>query len=372
MKMRDGLYKRGKIFWAKFYINGVPMRESTGATTHAEAKRFRDARVGKVALGEPILRRADRIAWDEAAQDLRVFYATTGKRDLAEAETRLRHLAKFFAGRRLVAIDGAIVNDYAQQRQASGVTNATINRETATLKRGLRLAHRNNKLARLPVIDNLAEGPPRAGFFEADAFEAVVRRLPEHLALVARIAYACGWRHGEVLALERRHVDLVHGTIRLDPGFTKNGDGRVAYLSAELVALLRAQLERVDALQRTLGRVIPTVFCHMRGYLAGRPIQEFSGTWKTACRQAGVPGMLFHDLRRTAVRNFERAGVPRSVAMKITGHRSERVYRRYAIVSDVDLQDAARRLALSAAATAGTIPGTIAGNPSAKSSAFLR
>ena len=71
-----------------------------------------------------------------------------------------------------------------------------------------------------------------------------------------------------------------------------------------------------------------------------------------ACKEAGVPGLLLHDFRRTAVRNLERAGVARSVAMKITGHKTESVYRRYAIVSDADLQEAARKLA-------GTIPGTM-------------
>ncbi len=79
----------------------------------------------------------------------------------------------------------------------------------------------------------------------------------------------------------------------------------------------------------------------------------FSKRWQTACKNAGVPGRLLHDFRRTAVRNLERAGVARSVAMKMTGHKTESVYRRYAIVSDADLQEASRKLA-------GTISGTAA------------
>ena len=72
---------------------------------------------------------------------------------------------------------------------------------------------------------------------------------------------------------------------------------------------------------------------------------EFRKAWTSATRKAGLPGLLVHDLRRSAVRNMEARGVPRSVAMKLTGHKTESVYRRYAIVSDSDLQDAARRIA---------------------------
>ena len=126
---------------------------------------------------------------------------------------------------------------------------------------------------------------------------------------------------------------------------TKNDEGRIAYLTPELKAALTEQLERVKALEHRLGRIVPWVFPHRgKGKSAGQPRRDFRKAWAGACNKAGVPGRYRHDFRRTAVRNMERLGVPRSVATKITGHKTESVYRRYAIVSDADLQEAARRM----------------------------
>jgi integrase len=76
----------------------------------------------------------------------------------------------------------------------------------------------------------------------------------------------------------------------------------------------------------------------------GRQIGDFRKVWESACTRAGVPGLLLHDLRRSAVRNMERAGIPRNVAMSISGHRTEAIYRRYDIVSGRDLLNAAAKL----------------------------
>jgi len=88
------------------------------------------------------------------------------------------------------------------------------------------------------------------------------------------------------------------------------------------------------------------VFFYTEGKKAGKGITEsgFNKAWRKARMAAGLPGLIPHDFRRTAVRNLERKGVSRSVAMKLTGHKTEAVYRRYAIVSSEDLRDAVRRL----------------------------
>ena len=91
--------------------------------------------------------------------------------------------------------------------------------------------------------------------------------------------------------------------------------------------------------ERAQARIIPLVF-----HRSGRAIHSFRRSWKEACKKAGVPGLLFHDLRRSAVRNLERASVPRSVAMKLTGHKTESIYRRYAIVAEADLREAGAKL----------------------------
>jgi len=114
--------------------------------------------------------------------------------------------------------------------------------------------------------------------------------------------------------------------------------------------LLTEQVERVKTLERKAERIVPALFPHLKGRFAGKPRDDFRRAWATACKAAGVPRMLRHDLRRTAVRDMERAAVPRSVAMKLTGHKTENVYRRYAIVSPADLRAAALKLA-------GDIPG---------------
>lgn len=95
----------------------------------------------------------------------------------------------------------------------------------------------------------------------------------------------------------------------------------------------------------------------------GKPIKSFRMAFRTACREAGCPGRVLHDLRRTAVRNLVRAGIPERVAMQMTGHKTRSVFERYNIVSVGDLRDAARRLD----SVTGTISGTIGQNDAAQS-----
>lgn len=166
--------------------------------------------------------------------------------------------------------------------------------------------------------------------------------LPAHLQLLATFLYLTGWRKGEALGLTWDRVDFRAGAVRLQPGTTKNDEGRTfpfAALSPMGNLLRRQQLDTI-ALERATGRAIPWVF-----HCNGKPLRDFRGAWRKACVAAGCAGRIPHDFRRTAVRNLERAGGPRSVAMKLTGHKTEAVYRRYAIVAEADLAAGVAKLA---------------------------
>jgi integrase len=153
----------------------------------------------------------------------------------------------------------------------------------------------------------------------------------------------------------------VAGWLRLDPGETKNDEGRQFPLIPELREVLDGQRARVEAIQKKTDRIVPWIFARDDG----APVGDFKKAWATACIKAGffrvvpvgevregepaktkkAPTRIFHDFRRTAVRNLERSGVPRSAAMKLTGHQTESVYRRYAIVDEAMLVDAGAQLA---------------------------
>jgi hypothetical protein len=150
-----------------------------------------------------------------------------------------------------------------------------------------------------------------------------------------------GLAEDEAFRLEWRNVDFVSGTIRIED--TKSGEPRTLPFDAlpELDALLRELREQTMELERGRGIIVPWVFHRANG----KPIRGIRRVWVAATRAVGVPGRILHDFRRTAVRRMERAGVSRSVAMKVTGHKTEAIYRRYAIVAERDIAEGLAKVA---------------------------
>jgi integrase len=337
------IYLRGKVWWSQVYVNGVAVRESCQTRDRAEAKRALKERELQALRGErPVLGKA---MWLDASSALLAHYHAYGSRNPVEAGYRLKHLNRHFGGYKLVDIDSAAITAYVVNRRAQGAAPGTIGIELATLRKALRLAHEQGKLATVPVIRSPKPAPARAGFVERHELESICRELSDDLQLVVRIAFLYGWRvRSEVLPLTKAQVDLEIGTLRLEPGRTKNGDARIVYLTPELKAELIEQLARVRSLERELGQVIHFVFPHLRGRFKGQRWTTIQWPWQKACARAGVAGRRPHDLRRSAVRNMVNVGISQRVAQAMTGHRTTSVFMRYQIVVPDDLRNAARRL----------------------------
>jgi integrase len=336
-----GTLRESAVWWLKFRAGGRIVRQSSGTEKEKEAKRLLALREGAAAEGKVILPRGDKITVRELADDLKAEYAANGRRSADRLEFSLAHLLPVLGDRRAAQLTSAEITKYAHARQEAGAANATVNRELAALKRMFSLALKGEKLSRRPHIPMLREDNVRRGFFERAQFESVRAQLAEHLRPVVTAACVTGWRiRSEILTLQWHQVDFQAGTIRLEPGTTKNREGRTFFMTPELRACLEGQKAETAGVQRQTGQIIPWVF-----HRSGRPIQCFRGAWAGAVKRAGVPGRIPHDFRRTAVRNLERAGVPRSTAMAMVGHKTEAIYRRYAIVDHEMLKEGAAKLA---------------------------
>ena len=341
------------VWWLKYYEGGKPKYESSKTTKKQAAEKILRSREHSIDEGVPIDPQKGKVKFDEAVTYLLTDFELQNRKTKDDADARITlHLKPVFGDRRLASITADEIEAYQVARRKEKASNATINRELALLKRMYRLALVKKKLSHdhVPEISMLEEDNVRQGFFEHAQYVSLLKHLPDTLRPVVTFAYYTGWRIAdEVLQLEWRQVDRKAGEVRLDVGETKNKKGRVIYFSPELKSLFDERWKKHEELSG-LGILCPYVFA--------RPVQPkgkpktakpyspsgFKKAWDGARVLAGCPGRIPHDLRRTAVRNMVRAGIPESVAMKISGHQTRSVFERYNITSEGDLRDAARKM----------------------------
>lgn len=263
-------------------------------------------------------------------------YVARGLKSFDHVQSRWDiHLEPFFANIVASQLSTNHIDGYIDARHAEKAGNGTINRELCVVRRALKLGQRTKppRVTNVPHFPKLAEPRARQGFLADQTYDALARECSAEgvwLRGIFAVGSNFGWRKSEVLNLKVRHMDFPGRAIRLDPGTTKNGEGRIVRMTNDVFELLRVCAEGKQPQDR--------IFMPSDGE------SSFRTAWANACKRAGCPGLLFHDLRRTAARNLRRLGVSEGVVMRIGGWRTRDIFERYNIVDEADLADAASRL----------------------------
>ena len=327
----------------KFYQNGKPVRESTEKTKELAARKAMRQRITALEAGQASiefrgLKVADLIPLIERD------YADRQQRSWDRVEYAWRcHLEPFFAKRRVEELGSDDRDDYVEKRQDEEASNATISRELSYLNRMLELRRQTTprKVTNSLKFKRLTENNPRQGFItrkqlqkftEACHISENSSRDQRHYAALAILGYHLGWRSKELRDLKVRQVEPETKSIRLYRSQSKNKAGRLMKLPAECWEIVARYMQGKN----------PDDYLITRSN--GLPIRSIKDGWREIANRAGLPGMLFHDLRRTAARNMLRTGVSASVVMEILGWKSFAMLQRYDIVSEADLAIAAEKL----------------------------
>jgi integrase len=328
----------------RYSYRGKEYRESSGSESKAVAKALLRKRLGEQGSGTFTGPATERVAVGELLDDLILSYQRDGRASLRTVRAHVDALrAAGLADRKAVDVTRALVGRIMDEWIAAGTAAATVNKRVATLR--LSYSHASKdvqspKVVVVPSFPRLKEANVRQGFFTRAECEALLAQLPDDglRDFVAWLSWS-GMRKGEASRLEWSMVDRSGEAWTLNvPGeITKNGVPRTLALTGPF----RAIIERRHALRRLDTTLI---FWRLQDGVPS-PCYEFRKTWKSACRRAGLAGRLVHDLRRSAVRNLDRAGVPRTVAMRLTGHRTESMFSRYNVVDASDLALAVDKVA---------------------------
>jgi integrase len=330
------LFKRGETWWIQYYQHGKRHRESSKTTSKMVAKAFLAMREGEIVEGKIPSLLYEKTKFEHLKKLILDDYTLNQRKSIDRVQYSLKHLDAFFCGYSVTEITSDSTNQYILNRVNEGAANATLNRELACLKRMLNLGLKYGKVGTVPKITLLKEKNVRKGFFEHDDFLAIRAALPEYLKGFVTFGYKIGWRVDDIVNLTWAHVNRKEWYVRVEGDIPKNEEPITIYLDEELKEVFGLQW----AGRKKGKKIIQYVFPNFEGT---EKIGDFRGAWKSACKETGV-NRLFHDFRRTAVRNYSRAGVPDVVAMLITGHKTRSVYDRYNIVNQEDLKNAAASL----------------------------
>lgn len=261
-----------------------------------------------------------------------------GKNILDQKRKIKKHLVPFFGHREASSIKLTDINEYIDQRLAKGAKPATVNRELSNLRRAFNCGVEQKIISRpLPQYKKLPEDNVREGFIERQVYRRMLANLPCHLHMLWCFGYYLGIRKGELLNFRWEWLlpywNEAEPIIKIPGKCTKNKKPHTIPLyHPEMRAFVDAAMTKRDP-------KCPYLFQYR-----SRQLKSFRTGFEAARTAAGVPDLIFHDTRRTAIREMELAGIPRRRAMQITGHKTESVYKRYDIGDEKEAAEAGRAM----------------------------
>lgn len=343
----DGrIFNRNGIYWIAYYHRGTEIRESSRSTDERDAEgllKHRRAEVGADRLGARsfVGPAQDRLTVSDLLDALEKNYEIRGKKG-QDFVSHLKPVRAAFGDLRAVncteTMIERVIADWRREKRAPG----TINREIQLLGQAFKLAVEHKRLSLAPKIKRLPDDAVREGFFESAEFEKVVRHLPNDIKDFARFAYLSAWRKSEIASLEWSDVDLAGRMIHLKATHSKNRKPRKVALEGELWEIVQRRL----ALKETLTDHGVAAHALVFRRADNMPVGDFRKAWNSALKAAKIPKRVFHDLRRSGIRNMVRGGVSETVAMRISGHRTRSIFQRYDITAEADLREAAKKIDL--------------------------
>ncbi len=329
----------GRVWWIEYYDHDKRLRRwRIGPNKAAAEQRLREI-LSVRTEGRHIRKSPDsRTLFKDLAQWYLDLPEVKAKRSYNKDLMHTKRLIASFGDRLLKDINPALVEAYKQKRLSENshrgkpTRPATVNREVTTFKTVFNKAMKNGKAERNPAqgVKLFKENNERDRILSPEEYIRLLAHCPEHLKPIVKLAYHTGMRRGEILNLKWERVDLKEGFIRLRPEDTKTTEGRLVPLNRELMEMFKAMPR---------GLPMTPVFTYK-----GNSMAEMKRSFTTACQRAGIEGFTFHDLRHTFNTNAYRAGVPIPTIMKITGHKSIAMFRRYTTISPEDLKAAVGKI----------------------------
>ena len=330
------VFRVGRIWYIQYYDHGRKISESSHFTDRQQAEELLKQRMGDIAAGRDVSPNKATVA--DLCSLVLADYRLRKRRDLKHLEWRYKaHVEPALGSVQASRLTAAQIRAYVEERRKADASDATVNRELAVLRRAFTLAMREDPplVRRAPYIPKLEEDNARQGFLDPEQYEKLLEELPLPLKALFVCGYHTGARKGELRKIRwEQQVDFEAAVIRLSAGQTKGKKPRTLPIYGDMERWLKSQRNRCPD-------GCPFVFFGIRN----RPVSDHLPGWREACERVGLPGLLFHDLRRSAVRNMKRAGVQDKVAMEISGHKTRAVFDRYNITDEGDIGSAADKLA---------------------------